>query len=143
VSFTFTLQKSVEFPVHFRVPGWSKSGIVVKINGAMERVNTQPGTWAEIKRNWKSGDTMELQIPLELSLAEVDKRHPNRVAVCRGPVVLVRQGQQPLNSDFSQWKVQDGEPLIFQVGDQATSRFVPFYRIARGQPYVMYFDLGS
>jgi hypothetical protein len=53
----------------------------------------------------------------------------------------VRQGQQSLNANFSRWKIQDGEPLTFDVGDQAMSRFVPFYRVARGQPYVMYFDL--
>jgi len=133
-------QKPVEMPLHFRVPGFAANGVSVKINGAPQPVNTQPGTWATINRQWKPGDTMELQIPLELTFAPIDKQHPKRVAVIRGPSVLVRQGQAPL-PDFAKWASEKDSPATFEVSSSAMSRFVPFYRVAKNQPYQMYFDL--
>ena len=95
VTLIVTPEHAVEFPLNFRVPGWVKKPVAVKINGSIESVAMQPGTWATIRRSWKAGDKVELQIPLELALVPVDPQHPKRVAVTRGPVVLVRKGQGP------------------------------------------------
>lgn len=77
-----------EFTVNFRVPGWAE--------GAQVRVNGRPGPaapagrYASVSRPWKSGDTIELVLPMEPRLIEANPRVEelrNQVAVMRGPVV--------------------------------------------------------
>jgi hypothetical protein len=142
VTLSIAPKKPAEIPLHLRVPGWEKSGVPVTINGSAALVNTQPGAWATIKRFWKPGYKVELQIPLELTLAQIDRQHPKRVAVTRGPLVLVRQGQQSPPGDFSQWKMAEKVPMTFDVGPRQELQFIPFCRIRDGEPYLMYFDLG-
>src|SRR5208283_6222088 len=72
-----------------RVPGWSR-GAALKVNGQrvvnFERVRG----YAHVRRNWKRGDTVEIEFPMPV---ERVKAHPlvdnntGRVALMRGPVV--------------------------------------------------------
>lgn len=70
--------------------GWC--AVLVKLNGAPLEIIATPGTWAVIDRAWKSGDTVEIQIPLVWRLLPVDKQHPDRVAAMRGPTAMVMEG---------------------------------------------------
>jgi hypothetical protein len=99
----------------------------------------------------------------------VDKWHPNRVAVARGPVVLVLEGgyHDPrfklptANEELATWlvaepwkrasgvltetTVPDVEKVtVFRVAlpdkGAVRSRFRPFYDVDEGYPYYMYFD---
>lgn len=141
---TVRLQEKSTFNLKFRVPRWSKGGVTVKVNGAPQKIDCQPGTWASLYRAWMSGDTVTIQIPMHLTLAPVDKHHPNRVAVMYGPVVLVRD-QTPIliskNASASDWISQNGKPLVFEAEGQPLGDFVPFYRMREGVAYNMYFDL--
>ncbi len=157
----------VKFPLHFRVPGWTH-GVVVKVNGAKIAVDARPGSWGTISRNWTSGDRVEICIPLTLRMEPVDDHHPERVAVVRGPVVLVLEGayhdpgfQLPMrDEELDSWLVAEPGSLprgVWAVGmpevDYATSfrvtppdgrsvrlRFRPFFEIGENYPYFMYFD---
>jgi len=140
VVLTIASDRPVEMPLSFRVPAFATSGMPVRINGAPERVEAQPGRWATIKRQWSRGDAIELQIPLELAFVPIDKQHPKRVAATRGPVVLVRQGQPPV-PDFSKWTPIGNDRAAFEVTSTTASRYVPFYQVPKDQPYQMYFDL--
>ena len=46
------------------------------------------GPWSIAQ--WKSGDQVEIKIPLPLRYQAVDRWHPDRVAIVRGPVVMVQ-----------------------------------------------------
>jgi DUF1680 family protein len=48
----------------------------------------QPGTFAAIRRTWKDGDRIELELPMPLRLEPVDANHPTMVALVQGPLVL-------------------------------------------------------
>ena len=48
----------------------------------------EAGNFAAIKRTWKDGDRVELELPMPLRLEPVDANHPNLVALMRGPLVL-------------------------------------------------------
>jgi uncharacterized protein len=80
---------SKDFSVFLRIPGWSK-GVKILVNGKAINVPSTPGTYAQISRNWKRGDKIVLQLPMEVTLLE---SHPlveetrNQVTVKRGPVV--------------------------------------------------------
>ena len=79
------------FALKLRVPSWTR-GMSVKVNGAAADVECRPGTWATIDRTWAPGDKVEVTIPLTLRMEAVDRQHPDRVAVMRGPVVLILEG---------------------------------------------------
>jgi len=64
-TFTVNTKEGCAFALKFRVPGWSRD-MTLKVNGAAASVKCEPGTWAVIERNWNSGDTVEVTIPLAL-----------------------------------------------------------------------------
>ena len=47
-----------------------------------------PGTFAELRREWKTGDRVDLDFRLRVRLEPLDSRHADVVAVVSGPVVL-------------------------------------------------------
>ena len=58
-----TIWRPATFALKQRVPGWS-NGLTVKVNGQSQGADIQPGQWATIQREWRPGDTVELDIPL-------------------------------------------------------------------------------
>ena len=87
----FTFKQGTEQPMalRVRVPAWAETASL-KVNGSAVGVVAKPGTYAEVRRVWKAGDTIELDLPMEPRLLEahpkVEEAH-NQVAVARGPVV--------------------------------------------------------
>ncbi|HEX6962276.1 MAG TPA: glycoside hydrolase family 127 protein [Lacipirellula sp.] len=77
------------FELKLRIPSWASSAKIA-VNGKQLEVAATPGSFASIKRNWQSGDRVELELPMPAQLIEA---HPlveearNQVAVKRGPVV--------------------------------------------------------
>lgn len=148
----FEMKRSLNFPLKFRVPGWSRD-VSVKLNGVAANVACKPGTWASIARTWRSGDRVEIRIPLALRYVAVDPQHPKRVAVVRGPVVMAqdRLDQEPVfglpetEANLNKWLVPDATPAVFRLvppsGAKVTAKFQPFYTIGESYPYRMYFDL--
>ena len=47
-----------------------------------------PGTFASVRRQWKSGDRIDLELPLKNRLEPINARHANMVALLCGPLVL-------------------------------------------------------
>jgi DUF1680 family protein len=76
-----------EYTVYVRIPGWTADA-VLSVNGNRVSESVQPGTFASIRRTWKDGDRVELELPMPLRLETVDANHPNIVALMRGPLVL-------------------------------------------------------
>lgn len=146
-----TLKGSMKFSIKFRVPGWANN-VSIKVNNNPLDVMCSPGTWAVIDRMWSSGDRVEIRIPLSFRLQPVDKYHPHRVAVMKGPVVFVLESDYhesafflPENeNDLNKWLVPGDTPGLYRVqipnGGRVASKFMPFYAIKERYPYKMYFD---
>jgi uncharacterized protein len=87
VKITFELAPAGEVSLFPRVPGWA-DGATLTVNG--KPVPVTPGRYAEVRRAWATGDTVELTLPLRPRLMEA---HPlveearNQVAVMDGPLV--------------------------------------------------------
>ena len=144
------LKQSASFPLKFRVPAWTHD-FAVKVNGEDIKVAATPGTWAVVERKWNSGDRVEVRIPLTLRMQAVDKQHPDRVAVVRGPVVLVLETAYhdahfrlpDTDAELNQWLVADNSPRAqpgsFAVkppdGSAVRSSFRPFYTVEEAYPY--------
>jgi DUF1680 family protein len=150
-TFALELKQSTPLALKFRVPGWCKD-MSVKVNGEPAEIERKPGTWAAVSRAWKSGDRVEVKLPLRLGFSAVDQWHPHRVAVVRGPVVLVQEGNahEPIfklpetDEDLEKWLVPDDPPGWFRMkppdGTVVRARFLPFYAAIESLAYRMYFD---
>jgi hypothetical protein len=143
VLLTVDPQRSAEFVIKLRIPGWAK-GVAIKINDHQFPASIRPGHWAEIRRQWTAGDRIECTIFSELKIVPIDRQHPRRVAMMVGPVVLV-QDENPILSAPEANLAPDlkplGRPLEFAATQGQFPRVRPFYGVDFGSPYSMYFDV--
>jgi uncharacterized protein len=80
--------QSKDYTLYVRIPSWATPDPVLSVNGARVSDATQPGTFAAIRRTWKDGDHVELELPMPLRLETIDANHPKLVALMQGPLVL-------------------------------------------------------
>ncbi|MFZ0320431.1 MAG: beta-L-arabinofuranosidase domain-containing protein [Candidatus Sulfotelmatobacter sp.] len=80
--------QSKEYTLYVRIPSWATPNPVLSVNGTRVSDPAQPGTFAAIRRTWKDGDRVELELPMPLRLETVDVNHPKLVALMQGPLVL-------------------------------------------------------
>lgn len=102
ICFTMDIQtkrvKSVNFPFHLRIPSWCKEA-TISINGQLLK-KIEGGVIEIIQREWKSGDEIELQIPMHVSID--DTWHEKSVSVERGPLVYaLRIEEEWAKKEFS------------------------------------------
>ncbi len=173
-----------EFVLAVRRPPWAGDGFTVRVNGRAvsedaidplravpesgrkveDRPSKKAGSYVQLKRIWKTGDTVELTLPRTLRLEPLPD-NPRRTAIMWGPLVLAgdlgpeqrgRSGSetgraQPRTPVFvaagrpvSEWlKPVAGRPGHFRtdgVGREHDVDFVPFYRLHR-RTYAAYWDL--
>ncbi len=93
VAFTVTSSRPTELTLNFRIPAWAE-GASVSVNGARQKGLAIPGQFAAIRREWKTGDRVELELPLKMRLEAIDPQHAGTVALLRGPLVLMAVKQQ-------------------------------------------------
>ena len=60
-----------QFDVKVRVPGWARHGFFVKVNGRDQALQTKPGSYVTLSRNWRANDTIEIRIPFDFYLDAV------------------------------------------------------------------------
>ncbi|MFC2141744.1 glycoside hydrolase family 127 protein [Acidobacteriota bacterium] len=105
---TLTLRSPEEFTLALRRPFWAGEGFAVKINGeavpedmidpfrdvpgsgrpvAGQFSVEQSGTFVELRRTWRSGDTVDIILPKTLRL-ESTPDDPRVAAILWGPLVL-------------------------------------------------------
>jgi hypothetical protein len=94
VTVTVTTSRPARQTLQFRIPEWAK-GASIAVNGARQPGLAVPGHFAAVQREWKTGDRVELELPLRLRLESIDARHPDTVALLRGPLVLMATKAHP------------------------------------------------
>lgn len=87
IRLTFTCDRPVNMPVHIRYPYWAKNGLKAKINGKSVKVEGTPSSYVTVNREWKTGDKLDVQIPMSLRLEPMPDK-ANRVSILYGPIVL-------------------------------------------------------
>jgi uncharacterized protein len=88
IAFTVAASQPTDLTIHFRIPTWAE-GATVSVNGSRLKGIATPGRFAAIQREWKTGDRIELELPLKIRLEAIDVRHTDTVALSRGPLVLM------------------------------------------------------
>jgi DUF1680 family protein len=77
-----------DYTLYVRIPGWATPNPVLSVSGKRVSGSVEPGTFASIRKTWKDGDLVELDLPMPLRLEPVDANHPEMVALLQGPLVL-------------------------------------------------------
>jgi hypothetical protein len=88
IAFTVTASQPTDLTLHFRIPAWAQ-GARISVNGARQQTQPEPGQFAAIRREWRTGDRVELELPLTMRLETIDAQHSDTVALLRGPLVLM------------------------------------------------------
>ena len=105
LSFTVSGKSIPGFKMFIRIPGWAQNSVLpsdlynfvnglnnkitIKLNGAELQYEMQKG-YAVIDRAWKSGDKVEVVLPMETRLVRANeklKEDEGKLAVERGPLV--------------------------------------------------------
>ena len=90
INMDLSIARPEEMEIGFRIPYWSKASKLM-VNG--EAVNDlQPGTYAKIKRTWKTGDKISLELDFRGRAEEIGSSL-HSVAILRGPIVLARDSR--------------------------------------------------
>ncbi|MHA6720792.1 glycoside hydrolase family 127 protein [Sphingomonas sp. RS6] len=82
----WSLARPAELTLKLRHPGWSRTATVL-VNGAVVARSQMPGSYVDLKRIWRDGDRVELQLVME-TRAEHAPAAPAIVAFTHGPLVL-------------------------------------------------------
>lgn len=85
--FVLACAHPVPLTLHIRRPWWATNGFQIAINGKKQELASTPGSYVALQRTWKTGDTVEVAMPMTLRV-EGFKDNPKRVAVMYGPLVL-------------------------------------------------------
>lgn len=89
------------FSLFLRIPAWCEQDAVLEVNGSRHAEQITPGTYAEIRRDWRPGDVVRLTLPMPVRRIET---HPyvaenrGRMAIMRGPLLYcIEQADNPGN----------------------------------------------
>jgi len=86
-SLKLTLKSPKQFTMALRRPSWAGEGFAVKVNGQAVKQLSAPGSYVEIKRKWKTGDTVALSLPKTLRLEPLPD-NKSVTAIMWGPLAL-------------------------------------------------------
>ena len=82
-------EKETQFPLSLRIPRWCEEAAVsIYSNGAETNYIASRGSYYSIKRVWKKGDVIEIDMPMKWRLVKGRKVQSGRVALLRGPVLF-------------------------------------------------------
>ncbi len=135
-----TAARPATFTVFLRVPEWAE-GAAVSVNGQRGAAKAASGSFAQVHREWKTGDRIELEIPLTLRLQAIDAQNQNLVALLSGPLVLFAltgQAQPFQRSALLAARRESPTSRVWTVGDV---KFTPFTEI-REERYTTYVMVG-
>jgi DUF1680 family protein len=143
---TLTVTGTGNWSMKIRIPAWT-SGATVSVNGASAGVATNPGSYATITRDWKSGDVVTVKLPMKLRAVAAND-NAKIAAIAFGPVVLSgNYGQQTLSSmpslDLGSVRRTDANKLVFTgTASGKTVELGPFYD-AQGINYNVYWGVSG
>ncbi|MDE3200872.1 MAG: glycoside hydrolase family 127 protein [Acidobacteriota bacterium] len=80
--------RDVAFAMRLRIPAWAGVKTALSINGKKSAVELTPGSFATVRRMWRDGDHIALELDTPLTLQAVDPQHPNLVALSHGSLAL-------------------------------------------------------
>jgi len=88
--------------------------------------------FATLRRKWKDGDRVELNLPLPMRLEAIDAQHPETVALVRGPLVLfalTEDAPKVTREQLLAAKPMKGQAMWMAAADSGPLLLTPFTEI--------------
>jgi hypothetical protein len=110
VKLSVTSAAPVQFPMYLRIPRWTASA-TVRVNGQPQAVTARPLSYVVLNRKWKTGDVVELHLPMHVSV-RTWVANKNSVSIDRGPLTysLLFDEQWKKFDGTDQWPLFDVYP---------------------------------
>ena len=80
------VDKPMQLALSLRIPEWMTGGSI-KINGKPVEASASPGSYLTLSRIWKTGDRVEMDLPMRLRIESMPD-DPKTQAALYGPIVL-------------------------------------------------------
>lgn len=113
VDLTISPGATKEFTLRLRIPAWSGSTGVL-VNGIKIDQPVKAGSYMEIRRAWKSGDSISLSLDVTTRLTQSNlliRENIGKVAVERGPLLYCMEGiDQVLGTSVFDWYLNANQP---------------------------------
>jgi hypothetical protein len=91
--------KPATFPLLLRIPRWCGDATVAVNGKPTDAPPPKAGSFCKIEREWKSGDTITLDLPMKWRFVAGRKLQAGRAAVMRGPMIYTLNPNQVPNLD--------------------------------------------
>jgi hypothetical protein len=96
VRITVTQSSGKDFPLRLRIPAWAEKGVALHVNGEAQPTPAA-GKFARMQRAWKTGDVVELRLPIS---PRVLPGYNGSVSIRAGALVM----SLPLEQDWLKLK---------------------------------------
>jgi len=145
--FSVTVGQPAEFTIRLRAPSWLAGPMRAAVNGVFVAAGPDEFRWLAIRRVWKTGDTLSVELPMRFTLSRIATDRPYPAAILFGPVVMTVRS--PLGAPHRSIDLEHldeqlvssrGEPLIYHVRSDSSLLVRPFYALKEGERYFMYLD---
>jgi DUF1680 family protein len=110
-----TVEAEGEFTIMLRIPAWCEEGVAVEVNGEPVEAELSPGSYANLHRTWRLGDTINLDLPMPVRRVE---SHPyvaenaGSVALMRGPLLYCAEQVDNPGVELRDIVLEGREPAI-------------------------------
>lgn len=140
VQFEVKASRAAEFEIRLRIPAWAEGASVV---GNGKREAAAAGSFTSLKRQWKTGDRIELELPMKTRLEALDARHPETVALMYGPLVLFGVADaQPAVTRTQLLTAKRTGAQSWEVATASGPMKMLTWTAIEDQPYTTYLRLG-
>ena len=159
------------FAVNIRIPGWAQGvenpfglyhsnlhgSVLLKVNGKKIDLHTVRG-YASIRRTWKKGDVIELELPVGprlISPGDSVETIKGKMAIAAGPIIYGLEGVD--NPGLEHFQIGSDVPLALSykpgllngvnvitgkvkdgTGGEASFTAIPFYALGNRKPGAAY-----
>ncbi len=149
---TVACSRESEFTLKLRLPWWLNGAAEISVNGAAEAGPFHSSSYYELKRVWRDGDIITVELPKKLTTEQLPGE-PDTAAFMDGPIVLAGlvDEERRLYGDPElpeSLLVPDRErhhgwwnPGYYRTAGQDRGiRFIPLYEI-KDEAYTVYFPI--
>ncbi len=128
VTLRISCPRAVRFPLYLRIPGWCQRATLT-VNDKPAQVEPRPQSFVVLDREWNDGDTVTLQLPMDIALRTWTK-NKNSVSVDRGPITYSlkigeRRERHGGTDDWPSWNIYPTTPwnygLVLPAGQPTDS----------------------
>jgi DUF1680 family protein len=109
------VQGEGEFALMLRIPGWCGDDVEIEVNGDSVGARISPGSYANLRRMWRPGDTINMDLPMPVRRIEC---HPyvaenaERIALMRGALLYCAEQVDNPDVDLRDIVLSGEEPTV-------------------------------